>query len=348
MNKTGLILSWLILSSLTACSNTNTNAVTESTTETYVSSASSTSQTTEASSDGPVLRYPDTGAVSAGNEPTVTKAHIRLSDSGITIQGSGASEDGSTLVISEGGSYEITGSMTGQIYVAAPKDEEVELVLDNVTVKGSENTGSPLFVRSADKVTVKMKKDTVNTFTDTAKYTLSGDDELTACIYSKDDITFKGKGALIISGNYKNGIYSKNDVRIKGGDITITAVNDGITGKDSVRTEGGTVRISSGGNGIVSSNDGEDGRGLVAITGGTVDITSGGTDGSTAVCGVKAAQAVQMGGGMLIVNSSGDGIHSSGTFTADGGEFSITSGDDAVHADGDITLNDGVGMIINS
>lgn len=208
-------------------------------------------------------------------------AEITLSDSGIKIKGAGAKANGSVLTINKGGSYSISGDLTGQICVNVGKEEEAELILNGVNVKGTKSLGSPLYVKSADKVTINLKKGSTNTFTDTGTYKDTGTDAPTACIYSEDDLTVKGEGTLIVNGNYKNGIQSKNDIRIKNGIITVTSVNDGIKGKDSVVIEGedaGTckIKVTSGGDGIVSTEKDKDGKGIISISNASISIVSGG------------------------------------------------------------------------
>ena len=72
--------------------------------------------------------------------------------------------------------------------------------------------------------------------------------------YSKDDLTISGNGTLTVNGNYNNGIVSKDDLKITGGNITVTAVNNGIKGKDSVRIKDGNIKVTAGGDGIKTDN----------------------------------------------------------------------------------------------
>ena len=53
----------------------------------------------------------------------------------------------------------------------------------------------------------------------------------TACIFSHDDLTINGSGALTVTGNLNDGIHSKDDLIITGGNLSVTAVNDGLKGK---------------------------------------------------------------------------------------------------------------------
>ena len=106
-------------------------------------------------------------------------------------------------------------------------------VLDGVSVTCSDS--APIYVKQADKVFLTLADGTTNTVTDGATYTLAdGEDEPNAAIFSKSDLTINGAGALTVTANYKNGIASKDDLVITGGTITVTAVNDGLRGRDSV------------------------------------------------------------------------------------------------------------------
>lgn len=60
--------------------------------------------------------------------------------------------------------------------------------------------------------------------------------------------TFIELGSTItVNGKYKNGITSKDDLKIESGNITINAKEDGVLGKDSVVITNGNITINSGG-----------------------------------------------------------------------------------------------------
>lgn len=80
-------------------------------------------------------------------------------------------------------------------------------------------------------------------------------DEPSACVYSKDDLTINGTGTLNVIANYNNGIVSKDDLKVTGGNISVTAVHDGLRGKDSVTVKDGVITVNAGGDGIKSNND---------------------------------------------------------------------------------------------
>ncbi|MBQ5316276.1 MAG: carbohydrate-binding domain-containing protein [Oscillospiraceae bacterium] len=264
-------------------------------------------------------------------------AVITLSDN-IRVSGTGASAVGNVLTIEKGGSYEISGRLTGQIIVDISKDEEAEIILIGADVTAPSEYGSALWVKSADKVTVKMKKNTVNTFSDAPN-----DSGADACIYSEDDLDFKGSGALVVNGNNKNGIYSKNDIKIKNGVIKVTAVKDGIKGRQSVQTAADVTVVASG-DGIVSNgSEKKNMEGLVTVSGGSVDITAEGTSSK----GIKSSGLIVITGGSISISATDDALHCDGEITVDGGELSLSADDDGIHASA-LTLNSGKGSITKS
>ena len=203
------------------------------------------------------------------------EASITLNGDSIDLNGSGAKIDGSKITINSAGIYTITGKLNdGQIIVDAGKNDKVKLILNGVDINCSNS--APVYVVNADKTVIDLKDGSNNTITDGKDYVFedSSSEEPNSAIYSKDDLTISGEGSLTVNGNYNNGITSKDDFKITGGNITVTAVNHGIKGKDSVRIKDGNIKITSGGDGIKTDNIEETEKGYVYIAGGTIDITA--------------------------------------------------------------------------
>ena len=190
--------------------------------------------------------------------------------------------------------YTVTGSLSdGQIEVALPtKSDEVTINLEGVDVTST--TGAP-FAATKGKVDLSAKKGTTNSFTSTATY---NEETVNACVYSKNDLTIKGKGTLKVSSTYNNAIGCKSDVTIKNLTLNVTeAANNGIKGNDSVTVESGNVTVNSNGDAIKSDEDpAYDGDvlegGTVKIADGTVTLTTGTTtkDGTISTSdGIKAS-----------------------------------------------------------
>ena len=225
-----------------------------------------------------------------------TQLSTSVQDTGITTQGG-------AFVITRGGSYELRGDLSGgQIKVAVPKTEQVELIFNNFTA--SCNTSAPLYIESADKCVIYLAAGTVNTLTDATMYRFDNpaDDKPNACIYSSDDLTIKGTGTLNVNGNYNNGIGCKNDLRIKDCTLNVVAVNNILKGNDSVEIENATVKLSGGEDAIKSDTTDRADKGYILIAAGskveidciddaiqaTVSITVEGNCRVTGTCGGDA------------------------------------------------------------
>ena len=82
-----------------------------------------------------------------------------------------------------------------------------------------------------------MQKIPASVTADGKTYTAFTDPEGTepdAAVFAKSDLTINGKGSLQVTGQYENGIRSKDTLCIAGGDLQVTAVNHGLKGKDAV------------------------------------------------------------------------------------------------------------------
>lgn len=203
-------------------------------------------------------------------------AEISLTGDGAEITGDGVSADGSTVTITGEGIYHITGTLDdGQIIVDADKDK-VQLVLENASVNCSNS--SAIYVASAKKVFLTLADGSKNYVSDGTEYTFSDStgNEPDATVFSKDSLTINGSGELEVTGNYNDGIRSKDDVVITGGKITVNAVGDAVKAKDYVAVADGELNLTADVHGINASNNTDTTMGYVYIEGGNFNITSGG------------------------------------------------------------------------
>ena len=212
------------------------------------------------------------------------------------VDGSGAQFKDGVLTITEAGTYILSGKLDGRVVVNTGKNKEVRIVLNGAEITSSDNAA--LAVLQADKVSITLAENSVNKLTDASEYKTSDEEsKVDACLYSQDDLTINGSGSLEVTGNYKHGIVSKDDLVITGGKIKVTAKNTAMTGKDSVKISDGEFDISAGTNGIKSDNSEDSSKGYIALTGGSYKIVS-----------------------------NNDGIEASGVLKIDGGDFDITTG----------------------
>ena len=238
-----------------------------------------------------------------------------------SVQDTGIKVESGAFVITRGGSYELKGDLSGgQIKVAVPKTEQVELIFNNFTA--SCNTSAPLYIESADKATIVLAAGSVNTLTDATLYQFANpaEDKPNACIYSSDDLTIKGTGTLNVNGNYNNGIGCKNDLRIKDCTLNVTGVNNILKGNDSVEIENATVKLSGGEDAIKSDTADRTDKGYILITAGSkVEINC--IDDA-----IQATMSITVEAGCAVTGTcGGDPLNCPGTINADEGAMQISS-----------------------
>jgi hypothetical protein len=303
--------------------------------------------------------------------------YIELSGIAASIKGSGAEAKGSKITITAAGVYVLRGKLdNGQIIVDVQDKGNVRLVLNGVEISSADS--APIYVKNAGKTIITLQDGTENFISDGAKYVLedASIEEPNAAIFSKDSLTINGKGTVTVRGNYNNGITSKDDLKITGGNIVIYSTDDGLMGRDVVAVKEGNIVIEAGGDGIKSSNDTDASKGLIAIEGGSFDIKSG-TDGIQAETSLlinNGTFTISSGGGSANAEAKADdkfqgprenpgsapsatpdintttttteeestkGMKASADIAINGGSFNIDSADDAIHSNGNIAIAGG-------
>lgn len=372
----------LLASALTACNNLDTLASpfpVEVTKEADSKDTAVKSQASTASASGKVTYdNDDLSAEWQSKNPN----YIELNGSSASLKGTRAELSGNQITIKQSGIYVLSGKMdNGQVVVNTENKGTVQLVLNGVDIHRSDN--SAIHVMKADKTVITLAEGSQNTVSDGNKYmNASSDDAPNAVIYSKDDLTINGSGALTIRGNYKDGLTSRDDLKIVGGQIVIDAADDGLLGRDLVAVKEGNLLINAVGDGIKATNDTESNKGLVALEGGAITIKSGndGIDAETSVLitggtfamtagggnssgtkigsnastdqestkGIKAGSDLTITGGTFKLDTADDALHSNGSLTLAGGEIQIATGSKGVHADASLAIDGGKTTITKS
>ena len=211
-------------------------------------------------------------AVSAGNAELIS---VTLSDEKCESGSENVVCEGNIVKISAPGEYLITGTLSnGQIRVDCKEDGKVILNLQNVKIHNE--TGAAILIGNvSSRARISLMADTVNELSNGADLVFEDDDEPNGVIFSRSDLTIEGSGALKITAGAMDGIASKDDLKIEGGKLTISAPRHGIRGKDCVEISDGEIIVSAGKDGIRSNNSKEAGKGYISITGGTIMITCG-------------------------------------------------------------------------
>lgn len=214
-----------------------------------------------------------------------------------STDGSTVTQNDSVYTITQAGEYTVTGLLSeGQIVVNADDNAEITIVLNGTSITCS--NGSPIYIKNADNIKIKSEENTYNCIVDARAEADDNSDNSSsengnAAIYAACDLKLVGKGALSVTGNYNNGIQSKDDISIKNVTIKVNAVNNAIKGNDEVAIESGEIiAISRKGDGIKTSNSSLSNKGKqkgnVIISGGNIDIYAA-CDGIDAAYGVDVS-----------------------------------------------------------
>lgn len=282
------------LALLTGCSTTNTNNSANGSGATSTVEGTALNVATQ-SNDIQVEYVDDDYYIDWKNESVTT---VTLNGSTINVDGIGAQVQDSTLTITSGGTYVISGQLTdGQIIIDSADKQTVRIILNGAEINSS--SSAPIYVKQAEKAVLSLEAGTSNSVSDTANYVLeAGSDEPDATIFSKADLTINGTGSLTIAANYNNGITSKDDLKIMEGTINISSVGDAIKGKDMVAIKEGNITVDATEDGIKSTNNTDAGKGFIYIEGGNLDITAGND-------GIQAETDIKILGGDFKLNTGG-------------------------------------------
>lgn len=247
---------------------------------------------------------------------------IDLSGSSAAATTEGVTRDGSTITISSAGVYRLSGSLDGQIVVAAPDDALVVLILDGAQINNA--AGAAIDVQTADDVAISLADGSKNSVSDASSY--AADTNANAAIHSTADLTITGSGSLTVTGHGNDGITSTDDLVILSGSLTVEAADDALRGKDSLVVEGGALDLTAtGGDGLKSDHAEDLTKGYVFMSGGTIDISAGDD-------GVQAQTDTVITGGTINVNASDDGVKGETVLSVGGGTITVSGSTEALEA----------------
>lgn len=200
------------------------------------------------------------------------------------------------------GTYEFSGTLNnGQIAVNANNiNGTVNIILNSVSITCNDAPAIFIYSKSVEnencKVTIKTKKDTVNTITGgKIKQSVQGLQEQENILYyiekgydddkqyyerykydgaisSDISLEFQGEGILNVKSTKKEGIESKMNITFNGGTYNIDSCDDGINassdGKSAITINEGTIIVKVSKD--TEEGDGIDSNGTITINGGTV------------------------------------------------------------------------------
>lgn len=262
----------------------------------------------------------------------------------ITWSGRGVAVSGSTVNITAGGDFTVTGTLTnGMVYVNTT--EKVKLRLSGTSITNS--NGPAIYFYNADKAYITLVEGTSNYLVDAKTYS---DEDAKGTLFSNDDLEIKGAGTIYVTGNYKHGIVGDDDITIENGNIIIkSALSDGIHANDTITIDGGNINITASADGIDTDGDIliDDGSITInavddgihseldmTINGGTINITK-------AYEGIESKAIMTVNNGTINMVVSEDGLCAGTQIIINGGFIDIMAGKDAYDTNGTVNINGG-------
>lgn len=271
------------------------------------------------------------------------------------------------VTISKSGTYVLKGNLKGQIVISVTKNDTVRLILDQVTI--TSETGPAILCTECKKLILSLPEGTKNTITDGTAYQDQSEDAPDAAIFSQDSLTVNGTGELIVNANYQDALKTKDTLKLMEGNISITAADDGIFGKDFLYIHGGSYTVEAKGDGLKTTYDKDDEKGDMIIENGTFTITAGndGIQSEHCLTIYDGTFTIQSGGGSVNAASadnafepggfgrwnhtsqessqettpSAKGVKAGTKLTIHGGIYQMDTSDDSFHANGDLVMEDG-------
>ena len=300
---------------------------------------------------------------------------IELNGSSISASSDSVQINGRTAILTEEATYIVSGTLDdGMLVVDADEAAKLQIVLDNASITSS--TSAALYVLEADKVFVTLAEGSQNALANGGSFVAIDDSDIDGAVYSKQDLTFNGSGALTVTSPAGHGIVGNDDLVLAGGTYTVTSASHGLNANDSVRITGETdLTLDAGKEGIHAENNDDASLGFVYISGGTFAIEAEG-DGISAGAYLQitdGAYDILAGGGSVNGESQSSeswggfrsgrmetapsaeetsesstsmkGLKAVSSLVISGGAFTIDAADDAVHTNPDMTVSGGTFVI---
>ena len=261
----------------------------------------------------------------SGSYDESSAVKIGLDGSSATASaGSGISIEDGKITISDEGVYILSGSYEGMIVVDAEDTDKVQLVLDGASI--TSGSSAAIYVLSADKTFITLAEGSENYLENGGSFVQIDDNDIDAVVFSKDDLTLNGSGALTVVSPAGHGIVGKDEVTITGGSYIINAADKGITGNDVIAVAAAEIDITSGDDGLHAEHDEAD-KGNIYIESGKITIASGDD-------AVHASGTLTVCGGTIDITESHEGLEAH-NILIENGKVDIIADDDGINATGD-------------
>ena len=305
---------------------------------------------------------------------------IKLNGASATSSSDSVKISGSKITITEEATYVVSGELTdGMLIVNAPDTAKLHIVLNGAII--TSKTSAALYILEADKVFLTLAEGTANTLANGGSFIAIDDNDIDAALFSKQDLTLNGTGALTVTSPTGHGIVSKDDLVIAGGTYTVNSSSHGLNANDSVRIANATLNIDAGKDAIHAENADDTSLGFVYIASGTIKAEAEG-DGISAGAYMQIADGtidLLVGGGSKNgtkehsdnfggfkggghggrpdemrpgdvqrttamtdeSSTSMKGLKAANSMLISGGSITVNSADDSVHSDVSVIINGG-------
>ncbi len=291
MKKTIIALS--ILALVAGCSSTASSSA--SSTD---SAVSLTSKTQDSSVD-----IDDEDSIETYDESSAVK--IALNGSTASSEGSGITVTDTEAKITSAGVYVFSGTWNdGTISVNSEGSGTVRIILNQADITSTD--GPVIYVEEADKVIITSVSGTENTLNDAASYDTAAYEDVTAAVYSKDDLVINGSGKLTVNGNSNDAVSCNDSLKIVQADLSVTAVDDGLDANDTLLIYNSTVSADAQGDGIKAGKDDDAESGTIILNGSAIDVNAGNE-------GIQAGVLLEVDSGNITINGSGNSASVSGS-----------------------------------
>lgn len=243
-----------------------------------------------------------------------TAVKIVLNGDSATASSDSVKIDGSVVTITEEATYVISGTLDdGSVVIQVPDDAKPHIVLKGASITSSDSAA--LYINNADKVFVTLAEGTENTLTSGSFE--NADDGVDGTLFSRDDLTINGSGALSVSSPAGHGIVCKDDLVLTGGSYDIDSAYHGLDANDSIRIAGASLDVESGKDALHSENNDDDSLGFIYIESGSIDAVTEGD-------GISSGAYVQIEDGSFTLVCGGGSEN--GTKSAQSGDGFIGGG----------------------
>lgn len=262
---------------------------------------------------------------------------------GVTVMAKGAHV--TVLSTKKNIAYTLKGTTTNGSFKLY-SDYKTEVTLDGADITNP--TGAAINVQSGKTIMVKLADGSINKLADGSTYTMTTGEDQKGTFFSEGQLVFSGAGSLEVKSIGGHGIVSDDYVRVRGGNISVNSVRDGINTNDRFIMSGGTVTVDA-------QQDGLDiGKGYIEIGAGKLTVNSvdegitasyEGEDDGTVDATITPYIAIK--GGLVKVATTGEKGHAlraMSTLTMTGGIVQATTrgaGSKALMSEGNMSLTGG-------